>query len=183
MRAAHKQLDALAGNVTYEVWAWLPSLEGDVRGNYNSNAGFAGTNFYADFIVAATLPLYDHGDRYAKLAEDRAKVVEARAQLTVTRNQAHADWVAARANVTASESVVVAAGTAARGDARNAAPGGELRTAGRGDEPGEALRACRRQRLSSTERRRRRGPGAVADPAGGARGGRGKLATFVLGGN
>ena len=47
------------------------------RGNYNSNTGFTGRTTTYDVVVAATMPLYDRGQRYAALREDQARLAQA----------------------------------------------------------------------------------------------------------
>ncbi|MBL9037166.1 MAG: TolC family protein [Archangium sp.] len=82
---------------------WMPSLVGQLKGSYNSNAGFAGTNWIFDGIVALQWPLYDRGVRYANLHENDAKTAQLRAQLDGTRAKARANWVSAKTNVEAAE--------------------------------------------------------------------------------
>jgi outer membrane protein TolC len=76
---------------------------GVARGNYNSNAGFAGTNTSYDLILNVTIPLYDRGTRYAQLHEDEARLRQAVANLAATRARARAAWEAVRANLISSE--------------------------------------------------------------------------------
>jgi outer membrane protein TolC len=82
---------------------WLPTIVAQAKGSYNSNRGFAGTNFIFDGIVAAQWDLYDRGVRYAQLRENDAKVVQQRAQLEGARAKAKANWIGARTNLEAAE--------------------------------------------------------------------------------
>mgnify|MGYP006141523127 CR=1 FL=1 len=47
------------------LFSWLPSVVAQARGLYNSNAGFTGQNTTYEVSVAASMPLYDRGQRYA----------------------------------------------------------------------------------------------------------------------
>ena len=85
---------------------WLPSVSGVARENYTSNGGFADKNWTSDLIVNVSVPLYDRGQRYAQLNEDRARLSQAQAQLAVSRARARSDWLAARANLVSSAAVV-----------------------------------------------------------------------------
>jgi outer membrane protein len=81
--------------------AWLPTIVAQAKGSYNSNRGFAGTNFIFDGIVAAQWDLYDRGVRYAQTRENDAKVVQQRAQLEAARARAKANWIGAKTNLEA----------------------------------------------------------------------------------
>lgn len=80
---------------------WLPTVIAQAKGSYNSNRGFAGTNFIFDGIVAAQWDLYDRGVRYAQMRENDAKVVQQRAQLEAARARAKANWIGAKTNLEA----------------------------------------------------------------------------------
>lgn len=80
---------------------WLPTIVAQAKGSYNSNRGFAGTNFIFDGILAAEWKLYDRGLRYATLRENDAKVVQQRAQLEGARARAKANWIGAKTNLEA----------------------------------------------------------------------------------
>jgi outer membrane protein len=89
--------------VKADNYLWLPTVAGVARGNYNSNAGFAGTNTSYDLILNVSIPLYDRGTRYAQLHEDEARLHQAIANLAATRARARAAWEAVRANLISSE--------------------------------------------------------------------------------
>lgn len=80
---------------------WLPTVVAQAKGSYNSNRGFANTNFIFDGIVAAQWNLYDRGVRYAQLRENDAKLVQQRAQLEAARAKAKANWIGAKTNLDA----------------------------------------------------------------------------------
>jgi outer membrane protein len=107
-------------------------------------------------------------------------VLEARAQLSVTRNQAHADWVGARANVTASESVVAEAEqqvALTRETQRQVEGSARLGVATNLELSDADDNFCQAQSAAAQARAQlqiRRAELAAAE---------GKLATFVLGGN
>ena len=106
VQSAAKQVSAAAGAVRYDNFAWLPSVEGIAKGNYTSNSGFTGKNRSYDLIIAATLPLYDRGQRYAAKHENEARLAGAQAALASTRARARASWLGARANLTAAQAVL-----------------------------------------------------------------------------
>lgn len=106
LQAAAQQVRAAAGAVRYDEFQWLPSVQGIARGNYTSNAGFTGKNSSYDLIIAATLPLYDRGQRYSALHEDEARLAIAQANLASTRARARSTWLGARANLAAAEAVL-----------------------------------------------------------------------------
>ncbi len=88
---------------TFDRLAWMPSLVAQGKGSYNSNKGFANTNFIFDGIIAAQWTLYDRGQRYATLHENDAKTVELRAKLDGARARARATWVGAKTNLEAAQ--------------------------------------------------------------------------------
>jgi outer membrane protein TolC len=75
--------------------SWLPSIVLQAKGSYNSNKGFANTNFMLDGIVAAQWTLYDRGQRSVQLHENDAKSVEIRARLESARRKGRATWIGA----------------------------------------------------------------------------------------
>ena len=80
---------------------WLPTVVAQAKGSYNSNRGFAGTNFIFDGIIAAQWTLYDRGTRYANLRENDAKVLQQRAQFEAASAKAKANWIGAKTNLDA----------------------------------------------------------------------------------
>jgi outer membrane protein TolC len=92
--------------VRYDQFLWLPSISGAFREGYNSNTGFQGRNWTSDLIFSINVPLYDHGTRYAQLAEDRARLTQAQAVLASARARARANWLGARANLVSTTAVV-----------------------------------------------------------------------------
>jgi outer membrane protein len=101
VRSAALAVRASEGKVTFDRFSWLPSVAAQGRGLYNSNTGFTGQNTSYEVSVAASLPLYDRGQRYAALHEDEARLAQARAQHESARARARANWVAAKANLEA----------------------------------------------------------------------------------
>ncbi len=89
------------------TFAWLPSIAGIAKENYNSNSGFANKNWSYDLMINISVPLYDRGTRYAQQHEDDAKLQQAQAQLAATRAKARANWLGARANLDAAQAVLV----------------------------------------------------------------------------
>ena len=83
--------------------SYLPSIVGQLKGSYNSNRGFAGTNWFLDGVVALQWSLYDRGVRYANLHEHEAKLSMLENQLAATRAKAKANWVGAKTNIAAAE--------------------------------------------------------------------------------
>ncbi|RJS23956.1 hypothetical protein DRW03_10060 [Corallococcus sp. H22C18031201] len=118
VRSAAKVVESAEGVVTYDRFAWLPSLAAIAKGNYNSNSGFSGRTTSYDLILAITVPLYDRGVRYAAKHEDEAKLAQARASLVAGRAKARASWVAARANVQAAQAALAQADAQAQLAAR-----------------------------------------------------------------
>lgn len=106
LQAAVQQASAAAGAVRYDQFQWLPSVQGIARGNYTSNAGFTGKNTSYDLIIAASIPLYDRGQRYSALHEDEARLAAAQANLASTRAKARSTWLGARANLAAAQAVL-----------------------------------------------------------------------------
>jgi outer membrane protein len=109
VRSAMKAVQAAEGVSRYDRFAWLPSVAAIGRGNYNSNAGFAGEKLSYDLILGVNVPLYDRGLRYAAKRENDAKRLQARANLEGSRARAEAAWVAARANIAAAEAAAAQA--------------------------------------------------------------------------
>ncbi len=103
VRAAAKAVEAAEGVVRYDRLSWLPTLAAVGKGNYNSNAGFAGRNFSYDVLLALNVPLYDRGLRYAAKAEDEAKLAQAQANLQSAQARARANWVGVRASLEAAK--------------------------------------------------------------------------------
>jgi outer membrane protein TolC len=106
VQSALAQVRAAAGSVDYDKWQWLPSVSGIAKGNYNSNGGFAGKNTSYDLILTATIPLYDHGQRYTAKHEDEAKLAQAQAALAQSRARGRSSWLSARASLAASQAVL-----------------------------------------------------------------------------
>jgi outer membrane protein TolC len=106
VKSAIASTNAAQKEVRLSQFLWLPSVSGTARENYNSNGGFAEKNWTWDLIVNVSVPLYDRGQRYAQLSEDRARLSQAQAQLAVSRARARASWLAARANMVSSAAVV-----------------------------------------------------------------------------
>ncbi|MBS2031162.1 MAG: TolC family protein [Deltaproteobacteria bacterium] len=109
IQSAEAGVEAARKALQNDHFAWLPTVAGVAKGNYNSNAGFSGKNTSYDLIVTATLPLYDRGQRYANGAEDEAKLAQAEAALTAARAKSRANWQGAKANVTAAQAAMVQA--------------------------------------------------------------------------
>ncbi len=114
VRSAIALVSGADKSVTYDNFLWLPSVAGVAKGNYNSNAGFAGTNTTYDLIVNVSVPLYDRGARYAQKHEDEARLQQAMANLASTRARARANWQGARANVLSAQAVLEQAEAQAR---------------------------------------------------------------------
>jgi outer membrane protein TolC len=98
VRSAQKAVEAAEGALRLDDVLWLPTVAGQIRGSYNSNTGFQGTHTYADLGVSVTIPLYDHGQRYAAAAEDSARLSAARSRFADAVARARAAWIAARAD-------------------------------------------------------------------------------------
>jgi outer membrane protein TolC len=86
---------------TFDRISWMPTLVVQGKGSYNSNKGFAGTNWIFDGIAAFQWELYDRGVRYATLHENDAKTAQYQAQLDGAKAKARATWVGAKANLAA----------------------------------------------------------------------------------
>lgn len=100
------QLSAQEYTNAYDRLAWLPSLVAQAKGSYNSNKGFAQTNWLFDGIISLQWTLYDQGQRGTARDENIAKTVEYRARLRGARANAEAEWIGARANLLAAESAL-----------------------------------------------------------------------------
>jgi outer membrane protein len=103
VKANQSGLSAAETFNTFDRLAWLPTVVAQAKGSYNSNQGFAGTNWIFDGVVAAQWTLYDRGQRYVTMHENDAKTVEARAKFEGARQKAKATWVGAKTNLLASE--------------------------------------------------------------------------------
>jgi outer membrane protein len=103
LRSSEMALTTQSRFNTFDRLAWMPSLVAQGKGSYNSNKGFANTNFIFDGILAAQWTLYDRGQRYATLHENDAKTVELRAKLDGARSRARATWVGAKTNLEAAQ--------------------------------------------------------------------------------
>ncbi len=103
VKSAVAAVKAQAGAADLDKWLWLPSVAAIAKGNYNSNTGFSGKSTSYDLIVAASIPLYDRGTRYAARTEDEAKLRQAVANLARARASARSAWLAAKANVAAAQ--------------------------------------------------------------------------------
>src|SRR5438105_1333573 len=106
VQSAAAQVRAAEGVVRYDEFQWLPSVAAVARGNYNSNAGFAGTNTSYDLILTASIPLYDRGQRYVARREDMARLQQAQASLAAARARARSTWAGARANFESARAVL-----------------------------------------------------------------------------
>src|SRR5438067_2030521 len=106
VKSARAATEAAQKSVRLDQFAWMPSVAGVARENYNSNGGFAGKNWTYDLIVNVSIPLYDRGTRYAQLHEDRARLSQAQAQLASTRARARSGWIGAVANMKAAQAVL-----------------------------------------------------------------------------
>jgi outer membrane protein len=114
VRSAISQVMGANKTVTYDNFLWMPSVSAAAKGSYNSNEGFTGTNTYYDLIVNVTIPLYDHGARFAQKHEDEARLQQAVATLASTRARAKSTWEGARANLIAAKAVLEQADAQAR---------------------------------------------------------------------
>jgi len=106
VKSAIASTNAAQKSVKLAQFLWLPSVSGTARENYTSNGGFAEKHWTYDLIVNVSVPVYDSGQRYAQLNEDRARLSQAQAQLAVTRARARSSWLGARANLVSSAAVV-----------------------------------------------------------------------------
>lgn len=106
VKSAAKAVETVETQVNFDQFQWAPTLLAQVKGSYNSNSGFSGRNFSADFILALSFPIFDRGVRYAKLHEDEARLMDAQAKLTGGRLKAKAAWQSAKANLASAEAVL-----------------------------------------------------------------------------
>ena len=106
VKSARAATEAAQKSVRLDQFAWMPSVAGVARENYNSNGGFAGKNWTYDLIVNVSVPLYDRGLRYAQLHEDQARLARAQADLAAARARARSAWIGARANLAAADAVL-----------------------------------------------------------------------------
>ncbi len=109
VKANHFGVKAAETFNDFDRIAWLPSLVAQAKGSYNSNKGFAGTNFIFDGVIAAQWTLFDRGQRYVTMHENDAKTVEARAKYEGARQKAKATWIGAKANLAAAQVALVQA--------------------------------------------------------------------------
>ena len=103
VKANHRGLESQETFNRFDRISWLPSVVAQAKGSYNSNKGFAGTNFIFDGIIAAQWTLYDRGQRYVTLHENDAKTVEARAKYESARAKAKANWIGAKTSLVAAQ--------------------------------------------------------------------------------
>lgn len=103
VKSAAAAVIAAERSTRLDRFAWLPSVSGVARGNYNSSGGFAGTATSYDLILNVNLPIYDRGQRYAQLHEDQARLQQAQAQLASARARARATWDGARGNLSSAQ--------------------------------------------------------------------------------
>lgn len=103
VKASRRGVGAQESVLTASQASWLPSLVAMAKGGYNSNKGFADTNFTGDLIVALNWQLYDRGSRYVTLHEDEARLADARAKLEAASAKARATWLSALTNLKAAE--------------------------------------------------------------------------------
>lgn len=103
VKAQRSGLQAAEVFNTFDRLSWMPSVVAQAKGSYNSNKGFAGTNFIFDGVIAAQWTLYDRGQRYVTLHENDAKTAEARAKYEAARQKARATWIGAKTNLIAAE--------------------------------------------------------------------------------
>jgi|CXWL01.1.fsa_nt_gi outer membrane protein TolC len=101
LKSTRKQIEVQEVMVRTDAWSWAPTLAGLAKGNYNSNAGFSGTNLSYDFILALNWTIYDRGERHARFRENQAKLRGLHATSASTQAKAKANWVAAKANLEA----------------------------------------------------------------------------------
>jgi outer membrane protein TolC len=106
VRSAIAAAEASQKSLRISQFAWLPSVNGIAKENYNSNGGFSGKEWSYDLIVNITVPLYDRGTRYAQQAEERARLSQAQARLASARANARSSWLGARANLSAADAVL-----------------------------------------------------------------------------
>jgi outer membrane protein TolC len=103
VRANKAGLESLETFNRFDRLSWLPSVVAQAKGSYNSNKGFAGTNFIFDGIIAAQWTLYDRGQRYVTMHENDAKTAEGRAKYEAARAKARAGWIGAKTSLVAAQ--------------------------------------------------------------------------------
>jgi outer membrane protein len=103
VKANRQSISAEETLVTYRNVQWMPSLVGIAKGGYNSNKGFADTNFTGDLVVALSWTLYDRGARYVALHEEEARLADAQARFEGSTAKARATWLSAQTNLKAAE--------------------------------------------------------------------------------
>ncbi len=103
VRANRLGVESLETFNRYDRISWLPSVIAQAKGSYNSNKGFANTNWMFDGVLAAQWTLFDRGARLVELNTNDAKTVEARAKFEASRARARATWLGAKMNLTAAE--------------------------------------------------------------------------------
>ncbi len=109
IRSRKKGYEALSAFHLYDRLLWMPSLSAQLRGNYNSDKGFTGTNTWWDASLNLVFPIYDRNQRYSAMHEDDAKAAEQLAKLEGDRRRAKATWVGAQTNLSAAEAALVQA--------------------------------------------------------------------------
>jgi len=110
VKSAIEAVKANQGAVQLDEFLWMPQIAAGVKGSYNSNSAFTnGKNYWYDLTLSASIPLYDHGARYASLHEDDAKLQQAMAQLAAARARAKSSWIGARANLAAAQAALAQA--------------------------------------------------------------------------
>jgi outer membrane protein len=106
VRSAIAQTSAAEQAIRVSEFGWLPSVAAVAKESYTSNEGFVGKNWTYDLMINASLPIWDHGARYAQGHEDRARLHQAQANLASARARAKADWVGSKANLIAAQAVL-----------------------------------------------------------------------------
>ncbi|MCA9672468.1 MAG: TolC family protein [Myxococcales bacterium] len=117
-RALERRNDYRASAVAVEAarsqrravwWSFAPNLDLTWSYRFSQVAGFAPSRGAWNLVLALTLPLYDGGERYAKLSQTEARVASERAQRRVLRQNIEQQLVTLRAEVVAAHSGVLAA--------------------------------------------------------------------------
>jgi outer membrane protein len=106
VKSAIAQTSAAEQAIRVSEFGWLPSVAAVAKESYTSNEGFVGKNWTYDLMINASLPIWDHGARYAQGHEDQAKLHQAQASLASARARAKADWVGSKANLIAAQAVL-----------------------------------------------------------------------------
>jgi outer membrane protein len=106
VKSAVAQTSAAEQAIRVSEFGWLPSVAAVAKESYTSNEGFVGKNWTYDLMINASLPIWDHGARYAQGHEDQAKLRQAQASLASSRARAKADWVGSKANLIAAQAVL-----------------------------------------------------------------------------